>query len=248
MDEIVEEKKRDLFASRKFFKEPKMLKSRFKDIFKNNGISLIAELKPASPVKGKFVNQDEIFDILKRILNAPISALSVLTDKHFNATTENISVVKAMTSLPVLRKDFIIDEVQIYESNFYEVDALLLIARILDRDKLQRLYELTIKLGIEPIIEVYSVRELDSVLKLEPSIVLINNRNLETFECDISHTEDIIKYIPYNILVISASGINTRNDVLRLETLGVKGILVGEAIMSSSDPRNKIMELMGIEA
>ena len=247
MDKIIEDKKREVSNYGIPSEELKLLRSRFKDIFKKDGVSLIAELKPASPVKGRFIEQSDIFNILKCILDTPISAVSVLTDKHFNGKIENISIVRTMTSLPILRKDFIIDEVQIYESNFYEVDALLLIARILERDRLQRLYKLTIELGIEPIVEVYDIKELDGILMLEPSIIMINNRNLETFECDISHTRDIIRYIPSNISVISASGIATREDVLRLEEVGVKGILVGESLMRSKDPRNKIMELMGIE-
>jgi len=247
LDKIIEEKRKELLTVNTYFEEPKLLESRFKDIFRETGIKLIAELKPASPVKGRFLDPEGIFDILRTVIETPISAISVLTDKHFDARLENISMVRKMTSLPILRKDFIIDEVQIYESNFYEVDALLLIARILDKDKLQKLYNLTLKLGIEPIVEIYDIKELDKILTLNPGIIMINNRNLETFECDISHTAEVIKYIPSHISVISASGINSRRDVLYLEDMGARGILVGESIMKSEDPKKKIMELMGIE-
>lgn len=247
MDKLIEEKRKDLSTLRALFEKPKLLDSRFKDIFKEDRISLIAELKPSSPVKGRFLNPDDMANILKDILETPISAISVLTDKHFSAKIENISMVRKMTSLPILRKDFIIDNIQIYESNFYEVDALLLIARILEKDKLQKLYDLTFKLGIEPIVEIYDVKELDKILPLNPSIIMINNRDLETFECNVLHTSEIMRYIPSHISVISASGISSREDILYLKDMGVRGALIGESIMTAENPKKKIMELMGIE-
>lgn len=246
LDDIVLDKKEEILSLKDYRHNYRIVNSNFKDIFTKNKIAFIAEVKPASPVKGEFQSRDNLEAVVKELVNTPISAISVLTDRHFNASIENINLVKRYSKLPILRKDFIIDELQVYESSYYEVSAILLIARILDRAKLKTLFELSLSLGIEPVVEIYGLEDLEKVLTVNPDIILINNRNLETFEVDIRHTERMMKYIPLGISIISASGISKREDIEYLSSLGVDGVLIGEAIMKSDNPRRKILELMGI--
>ncbi|MBC7319841.1 indole-3-glycerol-phosphate synthase [bacterium] len=247
LDRIVQDKAKEISSLECYRERYKVVRSRFKDIFINEKIAFIGEVKPASPVKGEFRSRDALELTVKELVTTPISAVSVLTDSHFNASIDNISLVKRYTDIPILRKDFIIDKLQVFESSFYEVDAILLIAKVLDRESLKSLYSLSISLGIEPVVEVYNLEDLEKVLELSPSIILINNRNLETFEVNIKHTEEIKRYIPDNIKIISASGISTREDIKYLRSLGVDGVLIGEAIMRASDIREKVMELMSLE-
>lgn len=247
LDKIVQDKLKEIPSLERYRKQYRFIKSKFKNIFIDGKISFIGEVKPASPVKGEFRSKDDLDLTVKELTMTPISAISVLTDSHFNASIDNITLVKRYTDVPLLRKDFIIDELQIFESSFYEVDAILLIARILDKELFKTLYNLSISLGIEPVVEVYSLEDLEKALELNPSIILVNNRNLETFEVDIRHTEEIKRHIPEGIRVISASGISTREDIKYLKNLGIDGVLVGEAVMKASNIREKIMELMNLE-
>ena len=247
LDRIVRDKLKEIPSLEPYRNRYRIVDSRFKDIFNGESIAFIGEVKPASPVKGEFLGRDNLEFVIRELVNSPISAVSVLTDSHFNASIENINLVKRYTDIPILRKDFIIDELQVFESSFYGVDAILLIVRILTEDSLRSLYNLSVSLGIEPVVEVYDVEDLKKSLAVNPGIILINNRNLETFEVDIRHTERMRKYIPDNVRIISASGISSRKDIEYLESLGIDGVLVGEAIMKSKDIREKVMELMGIE-
>ncbi|MGC8971141.1 MAG: indole-3-glycerol phosphate synthase TrpC [bacterium] len=248
LDRIVQDKQREIPLLESYRNQFKVVKSRFKDIFTSGDIAFIGEIKPASPIKGEFLSRENLEVVIKELTSVPISAVSVLTDSHFNASIENIGLVRRYADIPILRKDFIIDELQIFESSLYEVDAILLIARILSKESLKLLYSLSLSLGIEPVVEVYSIEDLEKTLELNPSIVLINNRNLETFEVNIRHTEEIKRYIPNSIKIISASGISSRRDVEYLKSLGIDGILVGEAIMKTRDIKSRVMELMGIES
>lgn len=247
LDRIVHNKLKEIPSLEPYRNRYKIVDSHFRDIFNRGGIAFIGEVKPASPVKGEFLGRDNLEVTIRQLVDSPISAVSVLTDSHFNASIENINLVKRYTDIPILRKDFIIDELQVFESSFYEVDAILLIARILTEDSLRSLYNLSVSLGIEPVIEIYDLEDLEKSLMVNPSIILINNRNLETFEVDIRHTERMRRHIPDNVRIISASGISSRKDIEYLEGLGIDGVLVGEAIMKSADVRGKVKELMGIE-
>lgn len=246
LDSIIIDKKKEISSLKIYRNNYKIVNSNFKNIFSPGKIAFIAELKPASPVKGEFQNPSTLENVVKDLVDTPISAISVLTDRHFNASIENINLVRKYTKLPILRKDFIIDELQVYESSFYEVSAILLIARILERAKLESLYNLSLSLGIEPVVEIYGLEDLEKISTINPRIILINNRNLETFEVDITHTEKMMKYIPFGVLVISASGISTRQDIEYLSSLGIDGVLIGESIMRAHNPKRKIMELMGL--
>lgn len=249
LEDLVEEKRK--YLKKKSFTIPTSLPEKEKDIFFKTinlpGLKLIAEIKPSSPVKGKLLKNfslseiTEIYDELEEV-----SCISVLTAESFSASLANLQLVRKITKKPILQKDFILTFEQIYEGRILGADAILLIARILTEKELENLYNLAKSLDLEPVIEIYEKNELEKVLPLNPRILIINNRNLLNFQVNISHTLEILPYIPKNIHVISASGIKNGNDVEILYKAGVKGILVGESIVTSSNPKEKIKELLSL--
>ncbi|MGB9857168.1 MAG: indole-3-glycerol phosphate synthase TrpC [Dictyoglomaceae bacterium] len=247
LEELVEEKKK--YLNKRSFIIPNSLPEKegdkFLKIFNTPGIKLIAEIKPASPIKGKLLKNFSISEIAKIYDEAEeVSAISILTCESFSGELANLQLVRKITSKPILQKDFVLTFEQVYEGRILGADAILLIARILSQKELENLYNLAKSLDIEPIVEIYEREELEKVLPLNPRILIINNRNLSTFEVNIAHTLDILPYIPKNIYVISASGIKSEKDVEILYRAGVKGILVGESIITSINPKEKIRELL----
>lgn len=209
---------------------------------KQNKIQLIAELKKRSPSKGIIRADFNPAELARICEGAGASALSVLTEeKFFEGKLEYIQFVKEVVSLPVLRKDFIIDEYQILESCAYGADAILLLANMLKPKIIQQFLNLSRDFGMSAIVEVHTEVELG----IDADIIGINNRDLRTFKVDIRNTERIIAKIPKDKIIISESGISNRKDVEYLQGLGVDAILVGEAIMASSDIKSKVGELLG---
>jgi indole-3-glycerol phosphate synthase len=216
----------------------------FKAAINKGNISIIAEIKRASPSKGIIregfdpVKTAEIYESLE------IDAVSVLTEqKYFMGKDEYIAQAKLVNSKPVLRKDFILDEYQIIQAKAIGADAVLLIASILGKD-IRRFYELTRELGLKALAEVHDERELDHVLNAGCDIVGINNRNLRDFTVSLNTTEKLIKNIPEDILVVSESGIKTAEDIKYLNSLGVNAVLIGETFMRNIDNRDKIKEFI----
>lgn len=213
---------------------------------KTNNIQLIAELKKASPSKGIIREDFNPIELAKICASSGAHALSVLTDeKFFQGSLDYLVKVKNEVNLPLLRKDFIIDEYQIIESRAYGADCILLIANILKLKEMQKFLSLCKDLSMEVLAEVHTEDELKMVADTDAKIIGINNRDLGTFKVDIKNTEKLITNIPKDKLVISESGIFTRSDMLYLEKLGVGAVLVGEAIMSQEDVGTKIKELLG---
>lgn len=209
-------------------------------------IRLIAEIKKSSPSKGLLIPDLKVNDLAKRYEEAGASAISVLTERRFfSGGTENIGIAKENAKLPVLRKDFLFEEYQIYESRYIGADALLLIAAVLEPSALSDFILLTEGLGMSSLVEVHNERELEKALKADARIIGINNRDLTTFKVDIGTTFRIIREIPKGNVVVSESGINSREDVEKLRNIGVHAILVGEAIVTSKDVGEKIRELVG---
>jgi indole-3-glycerol phosphate synthase len=174
------------------------------------------------------------------------TAISVLTDeRYFLGSLRFLESVRAKVKLPVLRKDFIIDPVQVFESARADADAMLLIPAILDMDQMRELYTAALELSLDPLVEVHTMKECETALKLSPTprLIGINNRNLATFETDVTTTLSIIKNIPRDICVISESGIGTKEQAQMLFRAGVRGILAGESLMRSNDPAGLIKEL-----
>ena len=209
-------------------------------------IRLIAEIKKSSPSKGLLIADLKVDDLAKRYEEAGASAISVLTERRFfSGGSENIGIAKKNTALPVLRKDFLFEEYQIYESRYIGADALLLIAAVLEPSALSDFILLSEGLGMSSLVEVHDERELEKALKADARIIGINNRDLTTFKVDIETTFRVIREIPKGKVVVSESGINSREDVQRLIDIGVHAILVGESIVTSKDVGEKIRELVG---
>lgn len=210
-------------------------------------INLIAELKKTSPTKAVFRKDFDAVSIARIYQANGANALSVLTEKEFfGGQLEFINEVKNAVSLPILRKDFIIDEYQIYESAVNGADALLLIADILTDEELKRYSLLAKSLGVEPVIEVHTEEDLEKTLSADAQIIGINNRDLHTFKVDMQTTERLIRLIPKGKIIISESGIKTHEDVMFLKSLGVSCVLIGEAFLSSVDIGAKLREVMGV--
>ena len=215
-------------------------------ISKPNNINLIAEIKRASPSQGLIRKDFNQVEIAKIYQEAGAAAISILTDeKFFQGKLNFLPEVKKVVALPLLRKDFIIDEYQIYESRAYGADALLLIASTLSEAQMNEFLSLSHDLGMDCLVEVHEGEELEKVLEAPAEIIGINNRNLSTLQVDLSTTQRLRKLIPADKIVISESGIRNREDVLQLANGKINAILVGESLLRSTDIKEKIRELVG---
>ena len=209
-------------------------------------IKLIAEIKQASPSGGAIRTDFDLAGIARIYEEKPVDAISVLTEEDFFCgDLKYIPAVKGFVTKPLLRKDFILDEYQIYESRAWGADAILLIASLLDRVQAEEYLALCLELGLSALFEVHGFDELDKALRVNAGIIGINNRNLKTLTVDLKTTFLLKREIPPGRIVVSESGIKTRNDVVRLEEAGVDAVLVGTSLMESEDIGKKIDELVG---
>jgi len=253
LDEILAAKREEIKELKEKFKLPleqkKLPKVRnFEKAIKGRRLGLIAEVKASSPSAGTIVKDYDPVSIARIYENAGVNAVSVLTDrKYFSGSIDHLVDVRKAVKLPLLRKDFIIDASQIFESRLAGADAVLLIARILGQDELENLIRTTQDLGMTPLVEVHSVKEAQSALDAGARVIGINNRDLNTLKVDLSTTVNIMNELPQlkKKVLISESGIREKADVDLLRELGINAILVGEAILQSSDIRQKIKELLG---
>lgn len=213
------------------------------------GIRIIAEIKQASPSRGVICQDFNPVAIAKVYQKNGAAAISVLTERQFfKGSLAYLSQVREVTNLPLLRKDFIFDYYQIYEALVSGADALLLIATMLSPAQTEDLYGRAVELGLCPLIEVRTASELRRVLRLNAKLVGINNRNLKTFETDLGVTTAMLADMPQGILVVSESGIHTRDDLLQLEHAGAAAALIGEELMSAPDTGLRLRQLLGNEA
>ncbi len=209
------------------------------------GLQVIAEVKPASPSKGVLRDPCNPREIAQIYAQAGAAAISVLTEQRFfGGSLANLINIRREVTLPLLRKDFIFDPYQVYEAKAAGADAVLLIAAALSKEQLADLYALAAELGLAALIEVHVYRELDRALLLDPPLVGINNRNLDTMETNIETTLSMLADVPPDKVVVSESGIKTREQVQRLSQAGVAAILVGEVLMQAEDIGAKLRELM----
>ncbi len=218
----------------------------FRDALRKEGVSLIAEVKRASPVKGDLLRDMDAVDVGVLYEQAGARAISVLTDEeYFKGSLEDLSNVRQAVNIPCLRKEFIIDPYQIYEARAAQADAILLIARILDDARLKDFRILAESLGMGVLVETHDPSEIERALETGAHIIGINNRNLDTFEVDLNTTLELRKMVSGGHVLVSESGIFTRAHVKRLEDGGVDAILVGEALVTSDNISQKIAELLG---
>jgi indole-3-glycerol phosphate synthase len=209
--------------------------------------SIIAEVKSRSPSKGRMRDDFDPLRIATVYQENGAAAISVLTDdEFFEGSRKYLSGIRKVVDLPLLRKDFIIDPYQIYETRILGGDALLLIACLLEAGQLREYLDLAESNGLSPLVEVHTEEELDKALTSGAEIIGINNRNLKTFSTDIAITLDLYPLIPGERVVISESGINTRADIERLMRAGVHSFLVGEALMRAEDIGGKLRELLAM--
>jgi len=219
---------------------------------KKNGageIALIAEIKRASPSKGVIRPQLDPAEIARQYTEAGAAAISVVTEENFfGGRLEFLPAVREATALPVLRKDFIVDPYQLYESRFYGSDAVLLIAAVLSDRELKEYQRLAAELGMGSLVETHTREELMRALAAGATVVGINNRDLHTFQTDLNTTFRLRPLLPgpgRGIVTVSESGIDSRAQLLALQAHGVDAALVGEALMKSPDPAGKVRELLG---
>lgn len=211
-----------------------------------SGIGLIAEVKKASPSAGLIREDFDPVEIAKTYESAGAACISCLTDEpYFKGKLEYLTAIRSNVSIPVMRKDFILDRYQILEARAAGADCVLLIAECLDDCTMRDLYFYASELGMECLIEVYDPENLDRVLKLEAPLIGINNRNLKTFVTDLKHSTDLAAKVPDTAFLVSESGIQERADVEHLLQFGVRGILVGETLMRQDDIAAKVRELLG---
>ena len=209
-----------------------------------NSIAVIAEMKKASPSQGLIREKYEPEVIAKNYEQANAACLSVLTDEpFFHGSLEHLSLVRACVDLPLLRKDFIIDEYQIYESRYGGADCILLISAALTQNQLHDYHQLAIELNLDVLVEVHTLNEMESALKIGPNLIGINNRNLETLKVNLEITKRLSTEVPEEIVVVSESGIKSCEDVKKIISYGVTTFLVGEVFMRAEHPGNELRNL-----
>lgn len=254
LSRIIEEKRRVIEEAKRLkpqdvvIKEIKNIsvKSQFrKNISRPHHINLIAEIKKASPSKGILRGDFNPVKIAITYQANGASAISVLTDERFfEGRLEYVTKVRENVSIPILRKDFFIDEYQIYETVAAGADAILLICEILSIAEMTKFYNIATELGLDALVEVHSEEDIEKALAIDAAIIGINNRDLHTFKVDLGVTQRLIRLIPKDRVIVSESGIKCYEDVMFLRSLGVNAVLIGEAFMEAGDIGAKMREMM----
>ena len=225
---------------------PLPLRSFREALLTGKDIAIIGEIKKASPSRGVFRADFDPLELARLYQCSGVQALSVLTErKFFQGKDQYLTVVRQNSSLPILRKDFIIDPWQIYQSRLLGADALLLIVSILSLPELIDYYRLAKNLGLDCLVEVHNRQELAMALEADVEIIGINNRDLKNFSVSLQTTEKLIQHIPAGKIVVSASGINSSKDLQYLRNLGVNGLLIGESLMRAGDLKKMVRSLRG---
>lgn len=211
----------------------------------SDGIGFICEVKQASPSRGVIREDFDVHAIAEGYERNGAACLSVLTDAHFMGALAHLTCARQATRLPLLCKDFVISPYQVHEARACGADAILLLAAVLEPRQMREFDGLARDLGMDCLVEVHDERELEKALETDIGMVGINNRDLRTFEVSLEVTAKLLPLVPGDRLVVSESGISTPTDVARLKGFGARGLLVGEALMSSPDPGAKLSELRG---
>lgn len=255
LDKIIAVKKRELRIQKEFVPLEKLKKQvysgdsekrDFRGSLSGNEVALIAEIKRASPSKGLLNSSFNACSLAKCYEKNGAKAISVITEKeHFLGDPDSLSEVRKCSSLPLLRKDFIIEPYQIFESRALGADALLLITRLLNKNSLKTLLTLTEDLEMEALVEVHNREEIETALECGASVIGINNRDLKTFDSDLENTFKLIGSIPEKCFTVSESGIYSYEQIGKLKRAGVDAVLVGEALVTAFDIASKVRELSG---
>ncbi|MBR5503107.1 MAG: indole-3-glycerol phosphate synthase TrpC [Methanobrevibacter sp.] len=216
----------------------------FKEALKDPEIAIIAEVKKASPSKGLIAEDFDYIEIAKEYEQAGASAISVLTEPYFfQGSNDFLKEISENVSIPILRKDFTIDEYMIWEAKLLGASAILLIVSILDDVQLKEYLNLAHELGLSAIVETHDAREIRTAMDAGAEIIGVNNRNLADFTVDINNSINLRRLVSDDIIFISESGIKTTEDVTRLKENNVDAVLIGETLMRSDDKKSMILEL-----
>ncbi len=252
LDEILDHKRQEVAARRRRIPEAE-LRARaaaaepardFRGALAGLGLSVIAEVKRASPAKGALRLDANAADLADRYASAGAAAISVLTDeRYFKGHDDDLIAVRRRVTMPVLRKEFIVDRYQVYESRALGADAILVIVRALEVDQIRSLRELAGGLGMSALVEVHTEAELRTAIEIDADLIGINNRDLTRMTVDLDTTVRLRALVPANALVVSESGIRTATDARRVAEIGVDAILVGEALVTAVDPGGLIVAL-----
>lgn len=253
LDDIVEKRKIQLEREKSEI-SPEEMKKRalaekretisFKNALAKKGISIISEVKKSSPSKAVICEDFHPVETAVKYEQSGADAVSCLTEEfYFNGSSKYLSEIRKNINLPILRKDFIIDEYQIYEAKVIGADAILLISAILDTDTIIKFKTLADTLGLDCLCEIHNEEELKNLLPASPEIIGINNRNLKTFEVSLDTTGHLASMLPEGCIVVSESGIRDNADMKKLRAFGADAVLIGETLMRSGDIEETIKEL-----
>ena len=252
LKKIINYKKKKIISDKKvifFFNQNKtsLFKSKIVNNLKKNKISIIAEIKKASPSKGIFTKNFNPINIAKQYVEGGATCLSVLTeDKFFLGNKNYIKQIKNKYKIPILAKDFFIDPFQIYQAKFYGADCVLILLSAVKQELAKELYDTANKCGMDTIVEVHNDKEMSFALSLKKSIIGINNRNLKTFATDINNTINLYKKFNLkNRVVVSESGFSSKKDILHIcKKTNIRTFLIGESLIKSNNIKNKIRSFL----
>lgn len=254
LDKIIEHKRgeveqlKNLVSVKKLEQRPDFLRTTFKMtdfILDNNRTGIIAEFKRKSPSKGLINGSASVEETTRGYVAGGCSALSVLTDStFFGGSNDDLKKARAVNKVPIIRKDFTIDEYQVLEAKSIGADAILLIASVLNPALSKQLTEIAHSLGMQVLLEVHDEAELNAHLGCGADLIGVNNRNLKTFEVSIEASKRLAPMIPDAVVKVSESGITSPDTILELKQFGYRGFLIGENFMKQSDPGEAAIEFM----
>lgn len=246
LDEIVRDKQKRLMEHKsqigeeqmqRMARESKRRSISFYEALARPGLSIIGEFKKASPSLGKIQNTLELTDRIDQY-NLSVDAISCLTEEdHFCGNVDYFQRIRGITPLPMIRKDFILEPYQVYEAKVIGADAILLIAAILEDERMKKLYELSYELGMDVLLEVHDEREMERALKLDAKIIGVNNRNLKDFTISLENTGRLSAMLPEGKVFVSESGVTKDEDLEYLRDCQVDALLIGRAFMESEQPK-----------
>lgn len=238
--------------SLKNLKQAATLKKSKQDVFTQavtqgallRNIGIIAEVKFASPTNPNLGSPNDLVNLIRSYLQAGADAISVITEKHFfNGCLEFVTKIKKITSLPILQKDFVVDEYQIFESKSLGADAILLIAKIIDQKNLNKFVKLALDLRIEPVVEINNGEDLEKACSTKTRIIAVNARDLNTLEIDVDNACKLLNKIPKKYIKLGFSGIKGKGEVEEYKNAGASGVLIGTSLMKSDNIRQFIKEI-----
>lgn len=252
LDSIVEGVREDLSARRKslaYIQEAMASAAPTVDaheLLRADGVSVIAEVKRSSPSKGALAPISDPASLAAKYEEAGASVISVLTEqRRFGGSLADLDAARKAVSLPVLRKDFMIDEYQFFEARAHGADVVLLIVAALSKSQLKDFYDLSTELAMAVLVEVHTEDELERALEISPRIIGVNSRNLKTLEVDSAGFQRLLPRIPDSIIRVAESGISSRKEVEFAQEFGADAVLVGEALVRAGDPISALHDLMG---